>query len=325
VMKNSPETSRKTVIVTGCGGYIGRHLVSELISQDKFNIIGVDKADAIKELESIFSLEQLKQFTRLEIDLTDASQVEQLPDCQIIFHLAAVNGTQLFYEIPWTVFSNSLVPTINLISRYSKVSSLNNFVYTSSSEVYADLTEYNTHGEDTNESSLTGFKDVSNPRWSYGGAKLAGEIALFSAHHELGMPISILRYHNVYGPGMGPHHVIPDFVERGKRGIYSLNGAENIRSFIYIDDAIKATCLVAEHSMAQNRITHIGNNEPVSMMELGEKIMKIMGWRGTIRVSPAPVGSVLRRCPDISFLRNTLNFQSTVSLEEGLARTLKSE
>ena len=324
-MKNNSDNSRSRVLVTGCAGYVGRHLVLELISQDNFEVIGVDRPEAIVKLEQDLSLKQLNAFTRISLDLSVPSQVQQLPDCEIIFHLAAINGTQLFYEIPWTVFTNSLVPTINLISRYGKDKNLNNFVYTSSSEVYADLTEYNTHREDTNESSLTGFKDVSNPRWSYGGAKLAGEIALFSAHHELGMPISILRYHNVYGPGMGPHHVIPDFVERGKRGIYSLNGAENIRSFIYIDDAIKATCLVAEHSMAQNRITHIGNNEPVSMMELGEKIMKIMGWRGTIRVSPAPVGSVLRRCPDISFLRNTLNFQSTVSLEEGLARTLKSE
>ena len=324
-MKDISKTSRDTVLVTGCAGYIGRHLISELISQGKFKIIGIDKPDAMKKLEETLSMDQLNQFTRIALDLSDASQVKELPDCEIIFHLAALNGTQLFYEIPWTVFTNSLLPTVNLISRYSGVSSLRNFVYTSSSEVYADLTEYNNHGEDTNESSLTGFKDVSNPRWSYGGAKLAGEIAMFSAHHELGMPMSILRYHNVYGPGMGPHHVIPDFVERGKRGIFSLDGAQNIRSFIFIEDAIKATCLVAQHPMARNRITHVGNNEPISMMELGQKIMHIMGWQGTIQVGPAPIGSVFRRCPDVSFLTNVLNFQSAVNLEEGLVRTLESE
>lgn len=324
-MKNTSKTSQDTALVTGCAGYIGRHLILELISQGKFNVIGVDRPDAIRKLEETLSLEQLNQFTRIALDLSDASQVQQLPDCEIIFHLAALNGTQLFYEIPWTVFTNSLLPTMNLISRYGKVSTLSNFIYTSSSEVYADLTEYNTHSEDTNESSLTGFKDVSNPRWSYGGAKLAGEIAIFSAHHQLGMPMSILRYHNVYGPGMGPNHVIPDFVERGKKGIFSLNGAQNIRSFIYIEDAIKATCLVAQHPMARNRITHVGNSDPVSMIELGQKIMHIMGWHGTIQQGPAPTGSVFRRCPDVSFLRNVINFRSSVNLEEGLVRTLKSE
>jgi UDP-glucose 4-epimerase len=319
---NSSNTSQSVAIVTGCAGYIGRFLLSELVYQGDYHVIGVDRPNAIKKLEESLSLEELGKFSRISVDLSEAGQVQELPNCEIIFHLAAVNGTQLFYEIPWTVFTNSLTPTINLISRYGRDKSLKNFVYTSSSEVYADLTEYNLESEYTNESSYVGFKDVTNPRWSYGGAKLAGEIATFSANKEFGMPMSILRYHNVYGPGMGPNHVIPDFVERGKKGIYSLKGAENIRSFIYVEDAVKATYLAAHHPSARNRITHIGNNEPISMMELGQKIMNLMRWEGTITVDPAPIGSVRRRAPDVTFLRDTLKFQSSVNLNEGLIRTL---
>jgi UDP-glucose 4-epimerase len=321
-MTKSLNMSQNVALVTGCAGYIGRFLLLELVNQGNYEVIGVDKPDAIKSLEESLSPKELSRFSRIAVDLSDARQVQQLPDCQFIFHLAAMNGTQLFYEIPWTVFFNSLVPTINLISRYGRSKSLKNFVYTSSSEVYADLTEYNVNNEYTNESSYVGFKDVANPRWSYGGAKLAGEIAVFSANKEFGMPMSVLRYHNVYGPGMGPNHVIPDFVERGKRGIYYLSGAENIRSFIFIEDAVKATCLLAQHPSAKNRITHIGNSEPISMIELGRKIMKLMEWEGTITVDSAPIGSVLRRAPDVTFLRDTLKFQSSVNLEEGLIRTL---
>jgi len=321
-MKRSLKTSLQVALVTGCAGYIGRFLVSELVRQGQYHVIGVDKPNAIRNLENSLSHKELSQFSRIAVDLSDASQVQQLPKCEIVFHLAAINGTQLFYEIPWTVFFNSVAPTINLISRYGKEKCLKNFVYASSSEVYADLTEYNPNHEYTDESSFVGFKDVRNPRWSYGGAKLAGEIAVFSANKELGMPMSVLRYHNVYGPGMGPNHVIPDFVERGNNGIYYLNGAENMRSFIFVEDAVKATCLVAQHPFAKNRITHIGNSEPISMIDLGRKIMKLMGWEGTITTESAPIGSVLRRAPDVTFLRETLKFQSLVNLEEGLARTL---
>ena len=310
------------VLVTGAAGYIGRHLVGELISQQVDMVYLVDRPEMLENSLSYYSDEQLGKIRLLPCNLMNDEEVDALPSCDYVFHLAAINGTQIFYEKPWYVFSNSLQSTLNMIYRYGEDEKLQNFIYTSTSEVYADLVPISESPVPTNEFTHVGFKNVANPRWSYGGAKLAGEIAVYAAQHQLDMPFSILRYHNVYGPNMGPNHVIPDFITRGEIGIYELFGGNNVRSFIFIRDAIRATLLVATHPQSRNRITHVGNSDPISMVQLAEKIMRIKGWSGDIEVHPAPVGSVHYRCPDVKFLRETLGFKSEVDLETGLSLVL---
>jgi nucleoside-diphosphate-sugar epimerase len=195
------------------------------------------------------------------------------------------------------------------------------FVYTSSSEVYADINS--SESEKTNELVPVGFQNVLNPRWSYGGAKLLGEIALNSVNVQHGMPFTIIRYHNVYGPDMGVNHVIPDFINRGKLGVFELNGFKNVRSFIYISDAIRATFKIGNSAAALNKVVHVGNEEPVSMRELAESIMKAANWVGRIDLKDAPEGSTNYRCPDTSLLRNIIEFESEIDLNTGLSRTCK--
>jgi nucleoside-diphosphate-sugar epimerase len=101
-----------------------------------------------------------------------------------------------------------------------------------------------------------------------------------------------------------------------------LNGADNIRSFIYIDDAIDATILVANSEKAKNKIVNIGSSEVISMRDLGAKIMNLFGWKCKITEYPAPVGSTLRRCPDINFLINDLKFELKFDLNLGLSQLI---
>jgi len=306
-------TDRKLVLVTGGNGYVCYYLFQKLSEISEYKVFSLDTQHDPKKITT--------NVEYLTCDLTKSNQVLELPEFEMIFHLAAVNGTQRFYTEPWSVFYNSLVSTINLIDRFKASTRLNRFVYTSSSEVYADRFLHKDFDSRSNESIGVGFDDVLNPRWSYGGAKLAGEIALNSASHEHKIPFTILRYHNVYGPGMGPNHVIPDFIARGRKGIFSLAGSENVRSFIYISDAIEATILASFSESTFGKIVHIGNEDPVSMMELAKLIMQIAGWSGKILVENAPSGSTSFRCPDVGFLRK-LGFSSSIDLASGIKQVL---
>jgi UDP-glucose 4-epimerase len=311
------------VLVTGCAGSIGKYLVQNLIFDPKISaVFGADQSDSLKTLISSSDiLRENEKFIPIGINLADKFEVNKLPLVDYVYHLAAINGTQNFYRIPWDVYFNSIETTINLIDYY-KSKKIKRFVYTSSSEVYASLTDIGANKIPTDESAAVGFTNVMNPRWSYAGAKLSGEIALVAAAEQFGLNFSIIRYHNVYGRDMGLNHVIPDFIYRGKAGIFQLNGADNIRSFIFIDDAIRATILVAQSEKSINRIINIGSEETISMRDLGDKIMKIFGWTGTVVEFPAPDGSTINRCPDTSFLRDELGFKLIYSLDEGLAKLI---
>lgn len=307
------------ILVTGCSGDIGKYLIKRLLEQyPDCLIFGVDRPVQIEKfkLSNFLDLED-KKLSLLSVDLLDINEIKKLPDVDYIFHLAAINGTSLFYEIPWDVYINSIQPTINLLDYY-KNRSLKRFIYTSSSEVYASLTDLGVNSIPTSESAAVGFSDVTNPRWSYGGAKLSGELALIAASKQYGLEFSIIRYHNIYGKDMSLNHVIPDFIERAKKGIYVLNGSDNIRSFLYIDDAIDATILVASSEKAANRIVNIGSSEMVTMRKLSDKLMKTFGWTGKVIENSAPEGSTLIRCPDIKFLCNELGFKQKYNLDDGI-------
>jgi len=308
------------LLITGSDGFIGKNFIKYLRTQPNLNIISIDKN--FSNANSIETFANNTKITHLKIDLTDINAFEVLTQYEIdyVYHFAAVNGTQKFYREPWTVFFNSSLPTINLINFALKTwPKLVRFIYTSSSEVYADINS--SESEKTNELVPVGFRNVLNPRWSYGGAKLLGELALNSANVQHGMPFTIIRYHNVYGPDMGINHVIPDFINRGKVGIFELNGFKNVRSFIYITDAIRATFKIGNSALAINKIVHVGNEEPVTMRELAESIMKAANWVGTIDLKDAPEGSTNFRCPDTSLLRNIIKFDSDIDLNTGLGLT----
>ena len=306
-----------TILVTGGNGFIGRNLVSELSNDPNLEVISVDILHN--------SANPHNNVKYLICDLTNQNQVANLPEAHFIFHLAAINGTQRFYSEPWFVFYNSLMTTINLIDRFKESKVVKRFVYTSSSEVYADRFSGREEGLLTQEDVAVGFTNVLNPRWSYGGAKLAGEIALNSAAVEHGLSFSILRYHNVYGPNMGLNHVIPDFVERGRRGIYQLFGGNNVRSFIHIKDAVAATILAGFSEKSIGKIIHIGNESPVTMIELAKIIMNSSDWIGEIEINDAPDGSTNYRCPGTDFLRNELGFRAEYDLKAGIVHYLAND
>lgn len=308
-------------MVTGANGYIGKRLVSALAKDSQFGtIIAVDRPKSF----NFESSSDLKDIEFIECDLTDFDQLKVLPNnIDTVFLLAALNGTSRFYSEPYSVFYNSLTPTLNIIERYKSSA---NYIYTSSSEVYA-----NSIGKDnlylpTNELVPTSLGFRENPRWSYASAKLMGEYALTYAAQEFGSMGAILRYHNVYGPNMPPDHFIPDFMNRARSGDFSVFGANQTRAFTYIDDAIKGTLAAIKGISPSVPIFHIGNSEEILIEEAAFLILEAMNISGAaLHKHPAPEGSVARRIPNTNKAYEILGWKAKIKFREGIQELIKEE
>lgn len=290
----------KKILVTGSSGFIGQHLVPVL---DKLGhtVLCADRTHGV--------------------DLTVKENVDALPDVDIVVHLAAHNGTKHFYQKPLDVVRDGVLPTQYLIDRYA--GKVERFVFTGTCESYAGAVDLFGYSVPTDEKVPLVVGDVTNPRWSYGGSKIVNEIQVVAAKEQLGQEYAIIRYHNVYGPGQ-QDHFIPEFYQRAVAGDLTLNGWENTRSFMYISDAIEATCRVIFEPAFSNQIVNIGVDDEISIKDLAELILQASNISGQLVLKPAPEGSVRRRCANVSKFHALTEFVPQVGLLEGITLTLES-
>jgi nucleoside-diphosphate-sugar epimerase len=312
------------ILVTGAAGFLGYHLAHALSQEAGNSIVCADNGIRGASDDAYARLAARDNVEHFDVDLCDPSAVERLPaDIDVIYHLAALNGTQNFYERPFEVLRCCTLPTLNLVQRYGPPGRLRRFVYAGTSEAYASTVTRFGWPVPTAEDVPLSIDDVFNPRWSYAMGKMHGEVATITGCGQFGLDFSILRYHNAYGPRMGDKHVVPDFYNRARNGVFALYGYEDTRSFIYVDDAIAATIAVANAPGAIGEIVNVGGAREITIEELGRLMMEVAGLKGSIEKHPSPAGSVRRRCPDVGKLLRLTGFQEKWSLEAGLAATAK--
>jgi len=248
-------------------------------------------------------------------DLKDKSVVDRMPDCDVVVHMAATNGTRLFYETPTEVTMNNTLPTMHIVDRYKDTPT--KIVFVSSCEIFNGAVDKGLYNVPTDEQVPVMFDDITNPRWSYSIPKALGEnlISNLSTHWL------IIRYFNIYGPGQ-KDHFISEFVERVKQGEYYIKGNDT-RSFCYVDDAVAMT-----HDLVMNvndRIVNVGKQEESSIEDVAKCIMDVMGVDPTLlEIKDGPVGSVKRRCPDTQQLKALTGFEKYTSLQDGIRKTVES-
>jgi UDP-glucose 4-epimerase len=315
----------RRVLVTGAAGFLGFYIARLSSEAPDTEVICVDNFVRGEEDKLYRELTARANVERVDIDLNDQVAVRALPeDVDLIFHMAALNGTQNFYERPFEVLKCCTLPTIHLIDRYGPTRRVKRFVYAGSSEAYASTVARFGWPIPTAEDVPLSIDDVFNSRWSYGCSKMHGEVATINGCRQFGMPFTIIRYHNAYGPRMGDKHVVPDFLMRARRGVFELYGHEDTRSFIYADDAARATLALAGAESASGEIVNVGGDKEIRIADLAKMMMKVCGFEGEIVLHPSPSGSVKRRAPELGRLRALIGYKETVSLEEGLKRTAEA-
>ena len=288
------------ILITGSDGFIGRHYSDFLIRQD-YTVITADKKSGV--------------------DLSDWNTVRDLPEVDCVIHLAAFNGTKNFYNVPYDVIRDNILPTQFLLDRYSGKVEL--FVHAGTCESYAGGVNLGITPIPTPEDIALIVDDVRNPRWSYGGSKIINELQVMAAYHQHRQNFQIIRFHNIYGPGQ-VEHFIPEVAQRFLSGDLTVYGGNESRSFCYIDDAIDAITQLMFDPGTYNQIFNVGCQEEHQILKVAEMIKNIIGVVGDLENVPGRPGSVNRRCPDISKLKKFIDWDPTTLIEDGLKLTLKN-
>lgn len=314
------------ILITGGAGFVGYHLAkkeanlgNEVTIIDYFERPNLDSdfkeliaKDNVIFLKKDLTLQQT--FNELQTDYYD-----------VVYHLAALNGTANFYNYPAKVLKIGCLSTIYLLDWIANHSKHPKIIYTSSSETYAGTA--NLQGEDfpipTPEDVPLTIDDVKNVRWSYGASKLIGEVAFYSYSKMYGInDFNIVRLHNIYGPRMGQEHVICQFIIRFLKGErpFKIFGGDETRAFCFIDDALEAFNKIVNSKM-QKEIIHVGNDkEEILITDLAKIVFDVGGENYNFIKDPAPVGSVKRRCPNIEKLKS-LGLKEQIKLRSGIETT----
>jgi dTDP-glucose 4,6-dehydratase/UDP-glucose 4-epimerase len=255
----------------------------------------------------------------LDGDVRDADAVRAAcRGVEAVAHLAAVQGTRNFYEIPDVVLDVNLRGALN-VAQACADEGVQRLVFSSSSEVYGIPTEF-----PTPESAPLVVPDPTNPRWSYGASKIAGELVVVHTARRYGFEYVVLRYHNVYGPAMGWDHVVPQFISRlihGEEFTVQGDGSQR-RTFCYVDDVVAPTATALTAAEAANGTFNIGNPaEEHSIDQLVATLERVSGRRIRPRYVPFEQAGTDRRLPDVSRAERVLGLRPNVTLEVGLRRT----
>jgi len=311
------------IVITGAGGFIGRGLARDLASNLENEVWALDN----NFRGSLRSIGNLPNLVLKECDVCDYEDILRLlKGANTVFHLAAINGTRNFYDMPDRVLEVGILGTHNVTKACIEIG-INHLVFASSSEVYQKPEHIPTTEEETCR-----VPEITNPRLSYGGSKIAGELIVINYLRSSNTSFTIFRPHNVYGPEMGFDHVVPELTRKifqscnGKREtdkeveIEIEGGGTETRSFIYIDDAIDAIGLCAEKG-GGNSIFNIGTEEEKKIKDVADSIGKILGLELKCSSSKLKKGSTPRRCPDTQKLRS-LGFYPKTDFKQGLTKTV---
>jgi UDP-glucose 4-epimerase len=307
------------ILITGGAGFIGNWL-SIRLAELGHEVISVDNDIRGGSKTADFSN---KRITFLQLDLTDITAVTQLfstNSFDLIYHLAALNGTQNFYERPFDVIKHSSLPIINIINAMGVLNLRVPIIYTGSSESYSRGVTIGCNTVPTSENAEIVLGPLSESRWSYGAAKAFSEYVLQSALDQFGIKFIIARVHNIYGPRMGFNHFISDVISRFRDGDFQLHGSGETRSFCHINDAIFALISLPDSDNAWNQIFNIGSDDERSILSVANMIANELKIDSKlIKPMDSWAGSVNRRCPDISKLKSLLEGEfPCISVDEGI-------
>ena len=308
-------------LLTGGAGFVGSHLARRLVDGGHAVDL-VDNFSRGANDETIASLQRSDGVRLLERDLRRPGALHDADDdYDFVVHLAAIVGVANVVGQPYDVLLDNVTMTQEALALAGRQRGLQRFLFASTSEVYSGTLENFELTIPTPEQTPLALPELDRPRTTYMLSKLYGEAMC----HNSGVPFTIVRPHNVYGPRMGMAHVIPELLQRAHaatKGRLEVFSVEHSRTFCFVDDAVEMVARCLESSGCEGQTLNVGTQAPeVSIGDLAALIVNVVGKKLEIVPRPATHGSPERRCPDMSKTSELTGYVSRVELEEGVRRT----
>jgi dTDP-glucose 4,6-dehydratase len=301
------------ILVTGAAGFLGSHLCEALI-EDGHDVIGMDNlvSGRTENLEDIFYHDR---FSFYEHDVTEFTHVSGELDW--VLHLASLASPVFYQDHPIKTLKVGALGTHKTLGLAKEKDA--KYLFTSTSEVYGDP-EVNPQPED-----YRGNVDPYGPRSCYDESKRYGESLLRAYRDEHGLIVRIARIFNTYGSRMrlDDGRVIPTFIRQALVGEpLTVHGdGEQTRSFCYVSDLIDGL-LALMHSDVQTPV-NVGNPDERSIKELAEVILNVTDSDSDITYEARPEQDPEVRRPDLAKAKRVLDWEPTVSLQDGLEETVE--
>jgi UDP-glucose 4-epimerase len=311
-------------VVTGGYGFIGSHLVTALLERGD-QVTVVDLARNVRDTSITF--DAYDGFEFVQGDVTDRAALETAigPEVDVVFHLSAIVGIKNYIDDPLKVLDVNVGGTRNVLEiareRGARV------VLASTSEVFGKNPSPPWAEDDDRVLGST-----RTARWSYSTSKAMAEHLAFAMHASYGLPVTVVRYFNVYGPRQNPIFVVSQSVHRVLNGLppYLYDSGDQTRCFTYVDDAVRGTLLAAESDEAIGEAFNIGSMHETTVGDVVRMTIASAGREGELVPEPLDTGThygstyedIPKRIPDTAKAERVLGWKLEVDVDEGIRRTV---
>ncbi len=323
-MTPPPEQGRN-VVITGGFGFVGSHLAEQLLARgDRVTI--ADLAPNTVDTSMLFREDPRFSFVRTDVTDPDSVDAVVTADVDMVFHLSAVVGITHYVNDPLRVLDVNVNGTRNVLEACRRTGS--RVLLTSTSEVFGKNPSTPFAEDDDRVLGTT-----RTARWSYSTSKAMAEHMAFAMHDAYGLPISIVRYFNVYGPRQNPYFVLSQSVARCLRGErpYLYDSGEQTRCFTFVDDAVRGTIMASEDPRAIGEAFNIGSMVESTMSEVVDLVIDTVGHPAVTSAEPVDTrelyGSkyedIPRRIPDTAKAAEVLGWHLETDVVEGVRRTVE--
>lgn len=303
--------------MTGCAGFIASRVTQHLLN-DGHTVVGIDnlndyydvslKNHRVRQLES-------SNFQFSILDLENTSLVNALFEkykFDGVINLAARAGVRYSMVNPSVYMTTNAMGSLNLLEAMRN-NGVRKYVLASTSSLYAGQ-----------EMPFVETLPVNNPLSSYAASKKAAEVLAYSHHHLYDLDISICRYFTVYGPAGRPDMSYFRFIQWIDQGrpLEIFGDGTQSRDFTYVDDIASGT-IAALKPLGYEIFNLGGGKQPTTLLLMIEKLEKLLGKKAKLEFKPFHIADVKSTYADISKAKSLLDWEPTISLDEGLEQCVK--
>jgi len=305
----------KRIFITGGAGFIGSTLIGRLVESNEIVAFDNLSRNSLKDKE----YHTHPNLTLIQGDILDAGSLRRaMQGADIVVHCAAIAGIDTVIKSPVTTMRVNMVGSANVLDAAAGLDHCERVVCFSTSEVFG------TEAFRSREGDRTVVGGVGEARWTYAVSKLAEEHLAIAYFKEQGLPATVLRPFNVYGPGQVGEGALRAFVMRAvKNEPLEIHGdGTQIRAWCYVDDMVDGVLLAMVHPKAVGESLNIGNQQAVvTIYGLANTVVRVLGSRSPIRFTRKEYVDVELRVPSVVKARELMGFEARIDLEEGIRRT----